>query len=108
MASPDLIERSFCTILSADEVAQRVVRVTDDVSLFPEPGVPFDLWHNGIPWASRIRSEACPGPQPSQRHYEHYLEGGELHAGLRWEEGARLKFDRRADGQIELSGDVEA
>ena len=93
--------------LDLDEVQQRVVRIPPRASFFPGAGVLFDVWHSGLPWGSKLRSEPCTCGRPPLRHRHRYLEGGELHAGLRWQVGAELRF-RLEDGRIVLTGDVEA
>ena len=92
--------------LSRSEVAQRVVRLSPRATFFPPPDVLFDIWHEGRPWASKIRSEPCMCGRPPGPHRHRYLEGGELHAGLRWSVGAELRFRKEGD-RIVVSGEVE-
>jgi hypothetical protein len=92
--------------LSRDEVVQRVVRIPPRARLFPEPDLLFDIWHRGLPWGSKIRSEPCTCGRPPAPHRHRYLEGGELHAGLVWRVGAELRFVLE-DDRIVLTGDVE-
>lgn len=91
--------------LSRQEVAQRVIRLPWRASFMPQPGMLFDVWHDGQPWAARVRSEPCCCPHPGGWHRHRYVECGELHAGLRWEVGARIVF-RMDGGRIVVSGDL--
>jgi hypothetical protein len=91
--------------LSRDEVQQKVIRLPR-ADFLPEPDLLFDVWHDGVPWASKIRSEPCTCGRPPGPHRHQYIEGGELHAGLRWAIGARLKF-RAVGDRIEVSGDLD-
>jgi len=88
-------------------VRQRVVRLGARAAGFPPPGELFDLWHRGVPWAAVVRSEPCDCGRPRRPHRHRYLECGELHAGLRWEEGACLRLRALADGGVEVDGDLE-
>jgi len=99
--SNELIKR-----LGRDEVVQRVVRIPPRATLFPSADVLFDVWHDGRPWGAKIRSEPCLCGRPPRPHRHRYLEGGELHAGLRWAVGAELRFRRRGD-RIVVTGDLE-
>ncbi|MBN92788.1 MAG: hypothetical protein CL928_01795 [Deltaproteobacteria bacterium] len=93
--------------LTADEVQQRVIRIPSGASgLFPKPNQLFDLWHEGQPWAARVRSEHCTCGRPPREHRHLYLEGAELHAGLRWQVGAELRFQGNEAGHIEVAGDL--
>ncbi len=99
--STELLKR-----LEPDEVTQRVVRIPPAATLFPPPDRLFDVWHDGLPWASKIRAEPCTCGRPPGPHRHRFLEGGELHAGLRWRVGAELRF-RRDGGRIVVTGDLE-
>lgn len=104
-----LIRRSRTELvkaLSRDEVQQRVIRLPN-ADFLPEPDVLFDLWHDGVPWGAKIRSEPCDCGRPPGPHRHRYVEGGELHAGLDWRVGARLRF-RRVDGRVLVDGDLDA
>ena len=92
--------------LTADEVVQRVVRIPPRASFFPEADVLFDIWHEGVPWGSKIRSEPCFCGRPPAAHRPRYIEGGELHAGLSWRVGAALRFHVEGD-RIVVAGDLE-
>lgn len=92
--------------LARDEVVQRVIRLPPAARLFPAPDLLFDVWHQGLPWAAKIRSEPCSCGRPPAPHRHRYLEGGELHAGLRWAVGAELVFEV-VGGRIEVSGDLD-
>jgi len=94
--------------LTPGEIQQRVIRIPADSRLFPSPDTLFDLWHQGLPWAARIRSEHCSCGRPPGDHRHRYLEGAELHAGLRWEIGAELRFERDSRGRIKVDGDLVA
>ncbi|MEE2828344.1 MAG: hypothetical protein VX498_04070 [Myxococcota bacterium] len=107
MATLESNGKFFRKTLSEDEVTQRVIRLESRARLFPGPGILFDLWLDDLPWASRIRSEPCTCPRPGGTHRHRYLEGGELHAGLRWKVGAELCFERLEDGRIQVSGDID-
>jgi len=89
-------------------VAQRVLCIDGLTGLFPAPGEPFDLWHEGLAWASKVRREPCVCTQQPAPHCHHYLEGGEIHAGMRWEIGAQLHFRRDEGGRILVWGDLDA
>lgn len=91
--------------LGRDEVQQRVIRV--DASWFPPADTLFDVWHEGLPWGARIRSEPCACGRPQAPHRHAYIEGGELHAGLDWRVGATLRFVKR-DERIEVDGDLSS
>jgi hypothetical protein len=95
--------------LRPDEVTLRVVRVDARRSrgLLPEPGLLFDLWNGGHPWAAKIRSEPCTCGRPRGEHRHRYVECGELHAGLQWRAGASLRFFRGLDGRVHVDGDVD-
>lgn len=94
--------------LDASEVQQRVIRLPIHSPLFPEPDLLFDLWHEGRPWASKLRLEFCSCGQPPSPHRHCYLEGAELHAGLHWTVGAELRFELDGLGRICVTGDLEA
>jgi len=93
--------------LTADDLAQRVLCIDGLAHLFPDPGQHFDLWHGGIPWASRVRAEPCQCSLKSGLHTHLYLEGGEIHAGLSWSVDSLLHFDLDAE-QLVVSGDLRA
>jgi hypothetical protein len=65
------------------------------------------LWHEGIPWASRVRAEPCPCDRSPGPHTHHYLEGGEIHAGVRWTPGSTLQFTL-IQQQLHVDGDLTA
>ncbi len=92
-------------VLSASDVQQRVIRLPR-AAFLPPPDVLFDLWHDGVPWASKIRSEPCTCGRPGRPHRHRYLEGGEVHAGLDWRVGAELRFSW-IEGRIVVGGDLE-
>lgn len=106
MATRHSDSRHFSKTLESHEVSQRVIRIEARATIFPDPGVPFDLWHEGTPWASRIRRESCFCGRPPGAHSHRYLDGGELHAGLRWEVGSELIFELVEGERIEVSGDL--
>ena len=93
--------------LSRDEVAQRVVRLSPRASFFPDPDQLFDIWHQGLPWAAKLRTESCTCSRPGGWHFHRYIECGELHAGLDWRVDAQLNFDVDAQRRIQVSGDLE-
>jgi hypothetical protein len=107
MATQEANRRRLRKTLARDEVQQRIVRIPARAGLFPEPGVLFDLWNDGLPWAAKIRSEPCLCGRPAAPHRHRYVECGELHAGLHWRAGARLEFVRGDDDRIVVSGDVD-
>jgi len=92
--------------VTADEIEQRVLCVDKLIHLFPKPGEHFDLWHQGIPWASRVRAEPCPCDENPKVHTHHYLEGGEIHAGFQWTIGSILHFTL-IEQQLHVDGDIE-
>jgi hypothetical protein len=92
--------------LSRLEVTERVIRLHPRARFFPAPGQLFDLWHLGLPWGAKIRSETCTCPHPGGVHQHRYIESGELHAGLRWQAGASLNFDVDERNRIQVSGDL--
>jgi len=102
--------RATCQLLhkrlSRQEVAQRVIRLAPRATFFPEPGQLFDIWHQGLAWAAKIRIESCTCPHPGKLHSHRYIESGELHAGLRWQSGAALNFDLSDNDRIVVSGDL--
>jgi len=102
------VSRSSSKQLTEEDVRQRVLRVDSIVALFPDQGVHFDLWHEGIPWASRVRREPCLCSQQPELHAHFYLEGGEIHAGLCWEIGSILHFELDDKDQLRVSGDLRA
>ncbi len=93
--------------LSRLEVAERVLRLHPRASFFPAPGLLFDLWNEGSPWAAKVRHETCTCPHPGKVHVHRYIESGELHAGICWQQGARLHFDLDEHDRIQVSGDLE-
>ena len=93
--------------LSSDSIVQRVIRIPSHIRIFPEPDLLFDLWHDGIPWASRIRRESCTCSRPGGQHSHRYIEAAELHAGIAWQPGTELRFIRSANGRIVVGGDVQ-
>ena len=92
--------------LSPDALQQRVVRIPQQDALFPEPGILFDLWHAGMPWAAKIRSESCSCKRWRGTHRHSYIECAELYAGLSWSVGAELHFFVDAQQRIQVSGDL--
>ena len=100
-------QTEYLKSLSRQEVTQRVLRIGARARLFPPAGVLFDLWHQDQAWAAKLRSEPCTCHQPGGRHRHLYLEGGELHAGLRWEVGATLHFRRDTAGRLRVEGDLD-
>ena len=92
--------------LSRDEVQQHVIRLPT-AAFLPPADLLFDVWHDGVPWAAKIRSEPCSCPRPPGPHRHRYIEGGELHAGLHWRVGSRLRF-RWLDGRVVVDGDLQA
>ena len=92
--------------LSRDEVQHRVIRLTPRASFFPKAGELFDIWHDGIPWAAKMRAESCTCSRPGGVHVHRYIECGELHAGLAWRVGAKLHFALDEEERIQVSGDL--
>lgn len=92
--------------ITADEIEQRILCIDGLVHLFPDPGQHFDLWHEGIPWASRVRAEPCLCDKSPGLHTHHYLEGGEIHAGLQWTVGSTLHF-QLIQQQLQVAGDLK-
>lgn len=93
--------------LTENDITQRVICADSLVDLLPSPGETFDLWHEGMPWASKLRREPCTCQQLPTSHEHFYLEGGEIHAGLRWETGAVLHVEQDEDGRLTVSGSLE-
>ncbi len=87
--------------LSRSDVQQRVIRVPR-APFLPED-VLFDVWHDGVPWGVKIRSEPCECGRPPQPHRHRYIEGGELHVGVEWVVGAEITFVERR-GRVEVEG----
>jgi hypothetical protein len=100
-------KRSGIKHITAEEIEQRVLCIDGLGHLFPEPGQHFDLWHEGIPWASRVRAEPCPCDKSPELHTHHYLEGGEIHAGFQWTLGSTLHFTL-VQQQLHVDGDLTA
>ena len=95
--------------LTEAEVRQRVVRVTGAWGLLGPFG---DLWHEGVPWAYAVHLEPRVCATAADRHRQDlpvdaFLSCGEVHAGLRWVAGARLRFTQGDDGRIAVDGDFE-
>ena len=83
-----------------------MIRIPSRSRLFPEVNLLFDVWHDGVPWGVKIRSEPCTCGRPAGGHRHRYIEGGELHAGLTWALGSELRFTRIGT-RIVVSGDLE-
>lgn len=94
--------------IGEDQLVQRVICVDEAASILPPPGQPFDLWHEGVPWASKVRAEPCCCDALPGRHEHRFLEGGEVHAGLHWRLGAQLHFRRDEQGRLHIWGDLDA
>ena len=95
-------------------MTQRILRV--DPVWFgdaADPSRPFshlDVWHDGVPWACRLRWEPRPcaqraDPRGAELPVDWLIEGGELFAGLRWESGSELRFWRDGD-RVCVGGDL--
>ena len=106
--TPFVPQTEIVVRLTEAEVRQRVVRVTAARALLGDTG---DLWHAGVPWAYSVRVEprVCAtffDRDGEDLPVEAFLSCGEVHAGLRWVAGARLRFTGRGD-RIEVDGDLD-
>lgn len=92
--------------MSHDEVRQLVIRLSPRARFFPEAEQLFDIWHQDVPWAAKVRRESCDCSRPPGPHFHRYIECGELYAGLSWRVGALLHFDLDDQRRIQVSGDL--